>query len=771
MQDVLQKFGSGRDVKRLEDDQLLRGQGRYTDDFAPSGMGRLAFLRSPYPHAEITSLNTDAARACPGVRLVLTHADLAAAGIKSMPRPINFKRPDGSPAASPDRHLLAAQRVRYVGEPVALVVADTEAQARTACEAIEVMYEPLPHAVTLDDALAADAPRLADEPDNLVAQTRYGDADATAAAFAQAAHVVRMRNVNQRLAALTIEPRSVLAYVEGGRLTIRMSSQMPTAVRNVTAALTGIDAEKIRVVVGDVGGGFGMKTGPYPEDILVAWAAHTLQAPVKWVAERSEEFLNSVHGRDIRSELELALDDQGRILAMRLRNQGNVGAYPIQTGTAIQLMIGPWVQTSVYHVPLIDFQFQSVLTNTAPTGAYRGAGRPEAIYNMERLMDEAARQTGIDRVTLRRRNMVRPDQMPYTNAMGQTYDTGNFERIMDAGLKQADWNGFEARAAESQQRGRWRGIGLATFLEWTGGNALEENVSVNILSDGTIEVYTAVNPMGQGIATSLAQLVVDVFGVPISQVKVCMGDTDKANGFGSAGSRSLFTGGSAVSAGSQQARDKAQELAAEALEAAAADLVYEQGAFSVRGTDVSITLGELAAKQDGAHIAVQSSTSASGPTWPNGCHVCEVELDPDTGEIEVVKYTSVNDVGRVINPTIVRGQLDGGAVQGMGQALCEAVVYDADSGQLLTGSLMDYTAPRADIMQVAFDTHMDENVPCKNNLLGVKGVGELGTIGATPATVSAVANALQRAGRGDLAPALSMPLTSARMWQWLQTNA
>jgi len=284
-----------------------------------------------------------------------------------------------------------------------------------------------------------------------------------------------------------------------------------------------------------------MKTGPYPEDILVAWAAHTLQAPVKWVAERSEEFLNSVHGRDIRSELELALDDQGRILAMRLRNQGNVGAYPIQTGTAIQLMIGPWVQTSVYHVPLIDFQFQSVLTNTAPTGAYRGAGRPEAIYNMERLMDEAARQTGIDRVTLRRRNMVRPDQMPYTNAMGQTYDTGNFERIMDAGLKQADWDGFEARAAESQQRGRWRGIGLATFLEWTGGNALEENVSVNILSDGTIEVYTAVNPMGQGIATSLAQLVVDVFGVPISQVKVCMGDTDKANGFGSAGSRSPGT--------------------------------------------------------------------------------------------------------------------------------------------------------------------------------------------------------------------------------------
>ncbi|MGA1732844.1 MAG: xanthine dehydrogenase family protein molybdopterin-binding subunit [Burkholderiaceae bacterium] len=414
----------------------------------------------------MTSLNTDAARACPGVRLVLTHADLAAAGIKSMPRPINFKRPDGSPAASPDRHLLAAQRVRYVGEPVALVVADTEAQARTACEAIEVMYEPLPHAVTLDDALAADAPRLADEPDNLVAQTRYGDADATAAAFAQAAHVVRMRNVNQRLAALTIEPRSVLAYVEGGRLTIRMSSQMPTAVRNVTAALTGIDAEKIRVMVGDVGGGFGMKTGPYPEDILVAWAAHTLQAPVKWVAERSEEFLNSVHGRDIRSELELALDDQGRILAMRLRNQGNVGAYPIQTGTAIQLMIGPWVQTSVYHVPLIDFQFQSVLTNTAPTGAYRGAGRPEAIYNMERLMDEAARQTGIDRVTLRRRNMVRPDQMPYTNAMGQTYDTGNFERIMTLGSNKPTGMALRPERPSRNNVGAGAALGWPRF--WSG---------------------------------------------------------------------------------------------------------------------------------------------------------------------------------------------------------------------------------------------------------------------------------------------------------------
>jgi len=405
-----------------------------------------------------------------------------------------------------------------------------------------------------------------------------------------------------------------------------------------------------------------------------------------------------------------------------------------------------------------------VLTNTAPTGAYRGAGRPEAIYNIERLMDEAARVSGIDRVTLRRRNFIRPEQMPYQNAMGQTYDTGAFESILDQGLTLADWDGFAKRAADSEAKGLWRGLGIATFLEWTGGNALEEQVNVRILDDGVIEVFSAVNPMGQGIGTTLAQLVVDVFGVSLDKVRIVMGDTDRGNGFGSAGSRSIFTGGSAVRVGASETLAQARRLAAEALEAAAEDLVYEAGEFSVAGTDLRISLASLAQRQPQGRIECDSKTVANGPTWPNGCHICEVELDPRTGVVRIPRYVSMNDVGRVINPRIVRGQLVGGAVQGLGQALTEGVVYDRESGQLLTGSLMDYAAPRADDAPETFITEMDTSIPCRNNVLGVKGVGELGTIGATPALVNAVADALARQGRAALAPRLQMPLTPQRLW-------
>jgi aerobic carbon-monoxide dehydrogenase large subunit len=372
--------------------------------------------------------------------------------------------------------------------------------------------------------------------------------------------------------------------------------------------------------------------------------------------------------------------------------------------------------------------------------------------------------SGIDRLQLRRLNMIKPTQMPYKNAMGQTYDTGHFESIMNQALELSDWNGFEARALESQKKGLWRGLGIATFLEWTGGNALEEKVNVRILADGVIEVFTAVNAMGQGIATSLSQLVVDVFGVDISQVRVVMGDTDRGAGFGSVGSRSLFTGGSAVSVGAQQALDKARELAAQTLEAAASDLDYASGHFLVKGTDVGISLAQLAAQQEHARIELDSSTSASGATWPNGCHICEVEVDPLSGVVELCNYSSMNDVGRVVNPMIVVGQLDGGAVQGIGQALCEGVIYDPSTGQPLTGSLMDYAIPHADIMPTSFNTHMDQSVPCKNNILGVKGVGELGTIGATPAVVNAVADALARQGLAAKTPHLQMPLTPAKVW-------
>ncbi|MDI9330666.1 MAG: xanthine dehydrogenase family protein molybdopterin-binding subunit [Alphaproteobacteria bacterium] len=762
------RFGSGQEVRRLEDDALLAGQGVFTDDVKAEGLTRLSFVRSPHPHARIVSIDTSAARAMPGVRLVLTGADIQAAGVKPMAKPIMHKRADGGPPASPNRDILAVDRVRFVGECVAAVVADTEQQARDAAEAVQVDYEPLPHAVTLSDALSPAAPLLSDAPDNRVAESRHGDAAQAQAAFAQARHVVKLDITNQRVAALSIEPRSVQAHVEDGRLVVRMSSQMPTGIRTQICDLIGLKDTHVRVLVGDVGGGFGMKTGAYPEELVVAFCAHRLQQPVKWIADRSEEFLSSCHGRDIECHGELALDAQGKMLALRIQTRANVGAYPSMTGVSIQIMIGPWVQTSVYDMGCIDFHYTAVMTNTAPTGAYRGAGRPEAIYNIERLIDEAARVSGIDRLEIRRRNFIRPEQMPYKNPMGQTYDTGDFGRMMEQGLKVADWSGFEARAAESASRGMWRGLGIATFLEWTGGNALEENVNIRILSDGVIEVFSAVNQMGQGIATSLAQLVVDVFDVPLSQVRVVLGDTDRGNGFGSAGSRSLFTGGSAISVGSRQALDKARELAAEALEAAPADLTYALGLFSVAGTDLKIGLGELAQRQSQGRIELVSKTAASGPTWPNGCHICEVEVDPQTGEVQVVRYSSMNDIGRVVNPMIVRGQLDGGAVQGIGQALLEHMVYDPASGQPVTGSLMDYAAPRADIMPAMFDTHTDSSVPSKNNVLGVKGVGELGTIGATPAVVNAVADALARHGRADLSPQLQMPITASRLWSMLR---
>ena len=765
------RFGSGQAVRRLEDDTLLAGRGQFTDDLAPEGLLRLAFVRSPYPHARIRAVDAEAARAMPGVVAVFTGADLVAAGVKPIPGVAGFKRPDGAPGATAPRRALAHERVRFVGEPVALVAAATLQQARDAAEAVAVDYEDLPAVADIAAATAPGAPVLCEEaPDNIAAAARHGDAAATAAAFAGAAHVVTLDIVNQRLVALTLEPRSLVAFIDtaADKLVLRASTQMPSGLRNTVAGCLGLANERVRATVGDVGGGFGMKTGAYPEDVAVAFAAHQLRQPVKWIADRSEEFLSSSHGRDIESHAELALAADGRILALRLASHANVGAYATGTGVAIQLLIGPWVQTSVYDIQTIDFHFTAVMTNTAPTGAYRGAGRPEAIFIMERLMDEAARQTGIDRLALRRRNFIQPEQMPYKNPMAQTYDTGHFEKMMDLALAQADWDGFAARAAASAARGKWRGQGIATFLEWTGGNVFEERVTVDVRADGTIEVFSAVNAMGQGIATSLAQLVVDAFGVPIEQVRVVLGDTDRGDGFGSAGSRSIFTGGSAMRVGSERTIDKARTLAAQALEAAVEDVRYEGAAFTVLGTDLSIGLFELAARQPDQRIFVDSTSSVSGPTWPNGCHLSEVEVDPATGAVEVVAYSSVNDVGRVINPLIVIGQLDGGAVQGIGQALCEQVVYDGETGQLLAGSLMDYAVPHADAVACDFVTRMDQSVPCKNNPLGVKGVGELGTIGATPTIVNAVADAFARNGLAARAPGLQMPLTAPRVWAAMQ---
>lgn len=770
------RFGSGHSVARMEDDALLRGQGQFTDDLRAavpevpeSALAHLVFVRSPHAHARIVSIDASAAQAMPGVLLVLTGQDMVQAGCKPMAGAAGFTRAGGAALAAPARRPLAHERVRFVGEPVAAVVAQTREQARDAAEALQIDYEDLPAVTEIPAALAGQALVCEAAPDNIAAEARHGKAQEAEQAFAKAAHVVRLELTHQRLVALTLEPRVVLASWHAGdqRLVVRMSSQMPSGARNSIADALGLERKAVRVVVGDVGGGFGMKTGAYPEDIATAYCAYMLKRSVKWLADRSEEFLATTHGRDLQTRAEMALDDQGKVLALRVHSDANVGAYPTGTGVAIQLLIGPWVQTGVYDIQTIDYHFRAVMTHTMSTAAYRGAGRPEAIYTIERLMDEAARQTGIDRIELRRRNFIAPDQFPYKNAMGQVYDVGAFESIMDQGLKLADWSGFDARAAESARRGQWRGLGLATFLEWTGGNQMEERVTLSVRPDGTIEVFSAVMPMGQGIATTLAQLVVDAFGVTLDQVHVVLGDTDRGDGFGSAGSRSLFTGGSAMKIGAERTIAHGKVLAARELEASEQDVVYAAGRFGVAGTDLSIGLFELAARQPEQRIFMDSTSAASGPSWPNGCHVCEVEVDPATGEVAVVAYVSVNDVGRVVNPTIVRGQLDGGAVQGIGQALYEAVVYDAQTGQLLTGSLMDYTAPRASDSP-HFLTEMDQSVPSKNNPLGVKGVGELGTIGATPAVVNAVADALARAGRTELAPQLQMPLSSARMWQLLQ---
>lgn len=765
------RFGSGQAVQRLEDEALLAGAGRYTDDVTLPGQTWLSFVRSPYPHARLVSVDAAAAAGMPGVLRVITGADLAAAGVKPLPGAGSFKRADGAACASPPRHVLAQERVRFVGEAVAAVVAESAFAARNAAEAVVVDYEELPAVVGLAGATATDAPQVWDAATgNIAAEMRHGSVEATRNAFAQASHVVALDIVNQRVVALTIEPRTVLADLDAasGRLAIRMSTQMPSGVRDSICAAIGLPKDQVRVVVGDVGGGFGMKTGAYPEDIVVAFAARAVGRPVKWVAERSEEFIASAPGRDIEAQAELALDATGRILGLRVRTLANVGAYATGSGVAIQLLVGPWVQTSVYDIPVIDFHFSAVLTNEAPTGAYRGAGRPEAIYTIERLMDEAARQTGIDRIALRRHNFIQPSQMPYTNPMKQTYDCGKFESVMDQALALADWQGFDARAAESRRCGRLRGLGIATFLEWTGGNVFEERVTVSVQADGVIEVFSAVNAMGQGIATTLAQLVVDAFDVPIGRVRIVLGDTDRGDGFGSGGSRSLFTGGSAVRVGAERTLDEARRMAAQELEVAPEDLAYARGAFEVAGTDLRLDLFTLAGRQPDARIFVDSTSTVAGPTWPNGCHISEVEIDPGTGEVQVVAYASVNDVGRVVNPLIVRGQLDGGAVQGIGQALCEQVVYDTESGQPLTGSLMDYAVPRADIMAAMFKTEMDESTPCLNNPMGVKGVGELGTIGATPTIVNAVADAFARAGLAERAPHLQMPLTPARVWEALQ---
>jgi carbon-monoxide dehydrogenase large subunit len=757
------RFGIGQAVTRREDQRLLTGTGRYVDDAALPGETHMVLVRSPHAHAKVVAVDTAAARGMPGVVAVLTGADLRADGVGHFPLMPDLVNAAGKPMSAPPYYPLAVGEVRFVGEAVAAVIAATRAQAEDAAEQVAVEYEELPAVVTIEAAVAPGALQVwPDAPGNVAAQTEFGNKAATDAAFAEAAHVTRLAFYNQRLVPVSMEPRgSVAEYDAGsGRITLTTSCQNPAGLQATLAeAILKVPKESVRVRVGDVGGGFGMKTLLYPEDALCAYAARTLGRPVRWRATRSEEFLSSTHGRDQINDAALAFDANGKILGFRVNIVGNVGAYACTPGAVIVVAIGPKVITGVYHVPALHLTGKALLTHTNLVSAYRGAGRPEAIYLLERLMDQAAAEMKIDPAELRRRNFIQPSQMPYTTPMGETFDSGNFPHMLDRILQAADWNGYAQRREASKARGKLRGRALSTFLEWT-GVVHEETIDLHVGADGRIRVFTAMQAMGQGIETSYIQIVAETLDVDAQRIEIVQGDSDVAQGLGSMGSRSAYIGGSAMLTASQQTIDKGRDLAADALEAAAPDIRYKQGRFTVAGTDVGIDLFDLAGRQPERRIAIKTLQKVDGPSWPNSCHVCEVEVDPETGETAIVKYTTVDDVGRVINPMIVAGQVHGGIAQAVGQALLEDARYDAQSGQLLTGSLMDYCVPRADdLPNIAAFT--DESTPCKINPLGAKGVGELGTVGGTPTVINALLDALRPLGVTHI----EMPATPERVWR------
>jgi carbon-monoxide dehydrogenase large subunit len=757
------KYGIGQAITRREDQRLLTGTAKYVDDLALPNEAFVAFVRSPYPRARIVSVDAAAARAMPGVAAVLTGAELLADGVGALPINVGLKNAAGKPMTAPPYYPLAVDEVRFVGQTVAAVVAGTRRQAEDAAEQVAVEYEELPAVVTLEAASAADAPLLwADAPGNVSARTQFGDKAKCDAAFARAEHVVKVACHNQRLVPVSMEPRGSIGDYDaaGGRMILHTSCQNPAGLQKTLAeAVFKVPLETVRVLVGDVGGGFGMKTQLYPEDVVCVYAARKLGRPVHWRATRSEEFLAGNHGRDQTDRAELALDGDGRILGLRVEIVGNVGAYATGPGSVIVVAVGPKVITGVYDIPALHLRGTAVLTNTNVVGAYRGAGRPEAIFLIERLMDEAAAALRMDPAELRRRNLIQPHQMPYTTPMGEKFDSGNFPHMLDRILEAADWKGYAARKVQSQARGRLRGRAISTFLEWT-GVVHEETIRLHVEADGRVRVFTAMQAMGQGIETSYLQILAETLDLDPERIEIVQGDSDVAQGIGSMGSRSLYIGGSAMLTASHQAIDEGTRLAAEALEAAPADIRYDGGRFTVAGTDLSIDLFALAGRQKDRRIAITTLQKVDGPSWPNSCHVCEVEVDPETGVVEIVRYTTLDDVGRVINPMIVAGQVHGGIAQAVGQALLEDARYDPESGQLLTGSLMDYALPRADDLP-DFETHTDESTPCKINPLGAKGVGELGTVGGTPTVVNALLDALRPLGVRHI----EMPATPERVWR------
>ncbi len=767
-------FGVGQALRRVEDVRFLTGEGRYTDDIHLAGEAVGFVLRSPHAHGEIGAIDTAAARDLPGVLAIYTAGDLTRDGIGDIACLTPMPGKGGAKQIDPRHPVLARGRVRHVGDPIAFVVAETLAQAKDAAEAIEVEIDEIPAVIDTARALDPGAPQVWDQaPNNLAVHWELGDEAAAQAAMAKAAHVTRLELINNRLVVNSMEPRNALGAfdADSGRFTLTTGTQGSYKLRHQLAGhIFKLPAENFHVVTPDVGGAFGMKNFLFAEQVLVLYAARALGCPVRWNGERSESFLSDNHGRDHVTVAELALDEAGRILAIRASIVANMGAYLsnfstfIPTGCCVKMFSGQ------YKIPATYGDVKCIFTNTVPVDAYRGAGRPEAAYIVERLLDAAAFDLGLDPVELRRRNLIAPADMPYKTATGLTYDGGDFPAMMERGLAAADHAGFAERRARAKAKGKLRGLGFACYIEECGGSGNEE-ARVALDDDGGITVHVGTQTNGQGHETAYTQILADKFGLTPDLIRIRQGDSDDLpGGGGTGGSRSLLMGGTVIATASDTVIERARKVAGHLLEAAEADLELTGGAFVVVGTDRRVTLGEAAkaAKGEAAPlpedlrgpIEAHAKHGGATMTYPNGCHACEVEIDPETGSLRLARYIIVDDFGTLVNPMLAAGQVIGGTVQGIGQALLENTVYDTQSGQLLTGSFMDYCMPRADDFP-EIELTMIEDFPCKTNDMGVKGAGEAGSIGASPAAINAVLDALKPLGVRHI----DMPATPEKIWR------
>jgi carbon-monoxide dehydrogenase large subunit len=771
---MTQKFGISQPVRRREDARLITGKGSFADDVNVPGQARAAFLRSTHGHGLIRRIDAGAARNAAGVLTVITGEDMRAAGVGYIPYLALGGFTMDPPTETP-RPALAQDRVRHVGEPIAMVVAETLAQAMDACEKVRVDIQPLPAVTDVERAVADGAPVLwPGAPNNMASTWRYGDRAAVEKAFANAAHVTTVKLVNNRVLANPIEPRSCIGSYDlrDASFTLIAPSQGAHFFHRVLCEhVFNMPRDKMRIRTSDVGGAFGCKEQPYPEDIAVLHAARTLGRPVKWSGIRAEHFLSDNHARDAVIEAALALDASGRFLAIKAKLLDGIGAYCSCHGAHISIRNTTNGLPLMYDVPLLDVEISLVLTNTAPIGPYRGAGREQASYITERLVEQAARELDIDPVDLRRRNLILAKAIPYKSASGQTYDSGDFEGLLDKTLALSDWDGFDERVRVSAKKGLVRGRGLSCFVECVGAYPFE-GADIRFEADGGVTVVTATQSSGQGHETSFAQLAAERLGIPFDKVRIKENDSsDLPKGLASVGSRSMIMAGSAIAIAGDAVIEKGRSLASHVLEVSKADLEFRDGSFCVRGTDISIGLLDLAVRVRSlrdlppdlpATLDSTGEYSAPGLHHPNGSHVCEVEIDPETGKVEVVAYCAVDDVGTIINPLIVHGQIHGGVAQGIGQVLLERIAYD-DDGQLLTGSLMDYGLPRADnLPALTVDFHP---TPSTKNPIGVKGTGECGVTGSIPAVLNAVNDALARAGA---ATALGLPVTPEKVWRSLR---